>query len=86
MRRERHRFSGQTYGFLSEVTDITFAPRGQCKWHLMVVSEQWHEPGQGGIDIRTSNWLKLLKGSNADVIGWIRACRPLWSKPAGEEG
>lgn len=85
VRRERHRYTGQNYGFLIEITDISLSVRGQYKWHLMVVSEQWQEPGPGGTDIRISNWLKLLKGSNADVIHWLRECRPLWSDPR-EEG
>jgi len=50
----------------------------------MVVREPWQEPGQRGLDIRMSNWLKLLKGSNADVIHWIRDNRPLWSNREGE--
>lgn len=80
VRRERHRYSGREYGFLIEITDINLTVRGQCKWHLMIVSEQWNEPGHGGQDIRTSNWLKLLKGSNADVVRWMRECRPLWAE------
>jgi hypothetical protein len=81
VRRERHRYSGQTYGFLIEITDISFSVRGQCKWHLIVVSEQWQEPGHGGMEMRNSNWLKLMKGSNSDVTQWIRENRPLWSEP-----
>ena len=81
IRRERHRYSGQTYGFLIEMTDISYPARGQCKWHLIVVSEQWQEPGHGGMELRNSNWLKLMKGSNSDVKHWIREHRPLWSEP-----
>lgn len=86
VRRERHRYSGAVYGFLIETTDISYAVRGQCKWHLLVVSEQWQEPGHGGMDIRNSHWLKLLKGTNADVIRWMRACRPLWSGAPDGDG
>lgn len=78
VRRERHRYGGAVFGFLIETTEISYCVRGQCKWHLLVVSEQWQEPGHGGKDIRNSLWLKLLKGSNADVIRWMRECRPLW--------
>ncbi len=84
VRRERHRYSGQTYGFLIEITDISFSVRGQCKWHLIVVSEQWQQPGHGGMELRNSNWLKLMKGSNSDVTHWIRQNRPLWSEPPDE--
>jgi hypothetical protein len=81
VRRERHRYAGQAHSFSIETTDIRLESRGRCLWHLLVVTEQWHESGQGGADIRTSNWLKLLKGTNADVIRWIRECRPLWAAP-----
>lgn len=77
VRRERHRYSGQVYGFLIEITDISLTLRGQVKWHLMIVSEQWQEPGATGATIRASNWLKLLEGTNTEVIRWIRSCRPL---------
>lgn len=86
IRRERHRYSGSTHGFLIEVTDVTYSLRGHCKWHLLVVSEQWQEAGQGGKDIRNSHWLKLLKGTNADVIRWMRECRPLLGAQQSPDG
>lgn len=84
VRRERHRYTGQSYGFLIEITDISFSVRDQCKWHLIVVSEQWQQPGHAGMELRNSNWLKLMKGSNSDVTHWIRQNRPLWSEPPDE--
>ncbi len=76
-RRERHRFAGQVYAFSIEVLDMRCSHKGRCHWHLLVVTELWQEAGRGGLDLRTSKWLKLLAGKPADIADWIRQRRPV---------
>ena len=80
VRRERHRYSGQPYAFSIEVLDIRFERRGRCDWHVLLVTEQWQQAGHGGEDLRFSSWLKLLQGTNGDIVSWIRTHRPLFAE------
>lgn len=76
-RLDRHRFAGLSYAFSIDVLDLRCVRRSRLIWHLMVVTELWHEEGADRRDLRSSKWLKLLAGKTPDVIAWIRMHRPL---------
>lgn len=84
--RDRHRFVGQHYAFSIEALDLQLIRRGRPLWHLIVVTERWQETGKTNSDLRTSKWLKLLAGKGADVVDWIRQCRPPFEPPKDSGG
>ena len=67
--RERHSFTGRTYGFAVEVATITRP--GRKGWTLIVVKEFWWAGNQGK-SLRSSHWAQLLSGRRSDAIGWMR--------------
>jgi hypothetical protein len=69
--RDRHRFSGQTYGFAFEVLHLRFRETTRTGWHLVIVSETWRFEGARS-EPRATKSLKLLSGKAADVLSWMR--------------
>ncbi len=66
-RRERHSYSGSTYGFSVEVTTATKSP--PAGWVLMVVKEYWR--ASDGESTRTAQWAHIEKGSRSEIVAWL---------------
>jgi hypothetical protein len=69
--RDRHRFSGQAYGFAFDVLHLRHAETARAPWHLVIVSETWRFEGAKS-EPRAAKSLKLLSGKAADVLSWMR--------------
>jgi hypothetical protein len=70
--RDRHRFSGPSYEFTIEVVHVQLVKSGRTSWHVMIVTEWWRD---AETDIRSTKWLKVLRGKPSDISGWVRRCR-----------
>jgi len=69
-RRERHSFSGRSYGFAIEV--FTLYRSDRCGWKLLVAKEYWWKDDHDGA-FRTIRWARLIAGSRPDAMAWFRA-------------
>lgn len=67
--RERHSFNGSATGFAIDQYLITKPSPGG--WTLLVVKEMWWDGGDKSI--RSTQWAKLLSGSRAKTLEWLRA-------------
>jgi hypothetical protein len=69
-RRQRHRYSGESYSFSIETHWLTCSRNRKSGWVLLVVVEHWwdgeHEP------LRTTVWTRTLAGSRRAIIDWFR--------------
>jgi hypothetical protein len=72
--RDRHRFSGRTYQFTIEVVELRLVKSGRMSWHAMIVT-QWWRSGDEDTDLRSTKWLKVLRGRPSDVTAWMLSCR-----------
>jgi hypothetical protein len=72
--RDRHRFSGQSYGFAIDVLQMRFARTGRTIWRLVLVTEGWRV-AEGDRVLRQNKWLKMINGKASDVIDWVQRCR-----------
>jgi hypothetical protein len=75
-RRDRHRYTGQGYGFTTEVLQLQCAETGRSQWAALIVSERW-TTGTPDTVIRTAKWMKLVVGKSSDLRDWIRRHRPV---------
>lgn len=73
--RESHRYSGSTYAFTIEVLQLKLIRARRTVWHAVLVTEWWRGTGEANIDLRSTRWLKLVRGTNSDVTAWVRANR-----------
>jgi hypothetical protein len=67
---DRHTYSGELYGFHTDILHIRMPATGRLMWELILVTEFWRRA-----DRETSysvKWLKLLSGKQTDVLTWIR--------------
>ncbi len=62
--RTRHSFSGASYGFDLDVLRV--ASRG---WEILIVTEFWRDAQDR--PMQHPKWLKLISGSNKDVLRWL---------------
>jgi hypothetical protein len=77
---DRHIFTGEVYSFHVEVLQIRLPVTGRPSWKLLIINEFWQ--GNDGERIHSTKWLKLLHGSKAEVLKWIRTNRG--DVPTGE--
>jgi hypothetical protein len=71
---ERHTFGGALHSFTMETVTITRdGPRG---WSLLVVKEFWWTADQRK-PLKDMRWAKLVGGSRADVMSWLRSHDPM---------
>ena len=68
-RRSKHSYETQTYGFVTEVYEVTSESGGG--WALLVTKEHWWA-GKNGETIRSAHWAKLLRGNRATIMAWLR--------------
>jgi hypothetical protein len=80
--RSRHRFSAEAYDFTIEVVELRMIKSGRLSWHVMIVTEWWRS-AEANVDIRTTKWLKVLRGKASDVTAWMRRCRESKLQPVG---
>lgn len=73
-RRDRHRYTGQGYGFMTEVLQLRCAESGRTPWVVLIVSERW-STGAPDTLIRGVKWLKLVRGKASDLRDWMRRHR-----------
>ena len=74
-RRDRHRYTGQNYGFTTEILQMRCAEPGSGPWEALIVSERWSAEAPDTV-IRAAKWLKLVRGRASDLRDWIRRHRP----------
>jgi hypothetical protein len=67
---DRHSYSGQSYGFHTDILHIRMPATGRPAWELVLVSEFWHRGDRE--TLRSAKWLKLLAGKPSDVLSWLR--------------
>jgi hypothetical protein len=67
----RHTFSGELYGFHTDILHIRMPATGRLAWELVLVSEFWRRGDRE--TLHSAKSLKLLSGQSADVLKWIRA-------------
>jgi hypothetical protein len=75
-KRDRHRFSGQTYDFMIEALELRMVRSGRVCWQVLIVTEWWRSTDTDA-EIRSTKWLKVLRGKPTDVTAWMRRCRTL---------
>jgi len=69
-RRDRHRYTGETYAFSLEILHLRSAVRGSSSWTAMIVTERW-SAGVADTVVRSQKWMKLISGKPADLRAWI---------------
>lgn len=75
-RRDRHRFTGQGYGFTTEILQLRFSERGRPAWAALIVTERWATGAPEKV-VRGAKWMKLVSGRSSDLRDWIRRRRPV---------
>ncbi len=75
--RDRHSFSGRTYGFAIEVFTLSRSDRRSWRlivtnWRLIVTKEYWWNGSQDR-PLRTVRWGRVTSGSRTEALAWFRA-------------
>ena len=68
--RETCRIGMRDYAFHIETHILTHHGKGPATWSLLVVVERWWQPDRQDA-MRTTEWRRLLKGRDNQVIGWF---------------
>ena len=71
--RSRHSHAGEVYDFTIEVTALSRSQKPE--WNMLVAREYWWN-GQNGEAIRAHRWAKVLSGSQAEIMRWLRSVQP----------
>lgn len=75
-RRDRHRYTGQAYGFTTEILQLRCSEPGRSRWEALIVTERW-ATGTPETVIRSTKWMKLVAGKSSDLRDWMRRHRPV---------
>lgn len=75
-RRDRHRYAGHGYGFVTDILQLRCSEPGRSHWEALIVAEHWAK-GTPETVIKRAKWMKLVSGKSSDVRDWIRRHRPL---------
>jgi len=74
-RRDRHRYTGQSYAFTTKIVHVLCCERGRASWEALIVAERW-ATGVPETVFRHAKWMRLVAGKASDLRAWIRRHRP----------